>query len=173
MVSKLNPRPSGLNREEFIAHFGGIYEHSPWVAERIFDDGVGEQDDIGEYLAQRMQACVDAAPEERQKALLLAHPDLAGRLKLEGESLTSSSQAEQASAGLDRCSPEEYERFQTLNQTYRARFGFPFIIAVRGLGRDDILKAFELRVRNSEREEFSEALRQVHKIARLRLELMA
>ena len=105
-------------------------------------------------------------------ALLRAHPDLAGKLAVEGE-LTAESTSEQAGAGLERCSPEEFEEFQRLNDAYTARFGFPFILAVKGYDRAGILAAFRRRVGHDRATELREALDQVHRIARLRLRALA
>ena len=118
-----------------------------------------------------MAAHVEAAGRARQLALLRAHPELAGKLALRKE-LTAESLSEQASARLDQCSSEEFARFTALNTQYNAKFGFPFIIAVRGLQRADILAAFERRISNGAEDEFRTALDQVQKIARLRLEAM-
>jgi len=155
-----------------VAAFGGIYEHSPWAAEAVFDAGLEAADDDPSRLADRMAAVVDQAGGDAQLALLRAHPELAGKLAVAG-GLTAESTAEQASAGLDQCTPEEFAAFQALNEAYNAKFGFPFIIAVRGLTRQDILKAFSERVENDRRTEFATALAQVHRIARLRLAAMA
>ncbi len=160
---------AGLDRDAFIARFGGIYEHSPWVAREVFDnDYDGARSDI-DVLAQRMAAVVDGAGYEQQLALLRAHPDLAGRLALQG-GLTEASADEQKSAGLDRCTPEELVRFQSLNRKYTDKFRFPFILAVSGKNRAKILENFETRLENSPKEEFEAALMEVHKIARIRLE---
>jgi 2-oxo-4-hydroxy-4-carboxy-5-ureidoimidazoline decarboxylase len=172
MTEILNPKPSGLSRETFIAQFGGIYEHSPWVAEAVFQAGLTESSDTHADLAGRMAAVVEAAGHDSQWALLRAHPELAGKLAVRGE-LTADSRSEQASARLDQCSPQEFARFTELNTLYNAKFGFPFIIAVRGLQRADILAAFERRIGNSPQDEFRTALDQVHKIARLRLVALA
>lgn len=156
-----------MSAEEFVQRFGGIYEHSPWVAEEaaaIIEEPV----DI-DVVAVVMADCVDNASSERQLELIRAHPDLAGKASIAGE-LTEDSGAEQASAGLDRCSPEEYQRFRILNEKYRARFGFPFVMAVRGSSRGDILAAFEARLGNDYDEEFETALAEIHKIARMRLD---
>lgn len=171
----LSPRPSTLDRAAFIEAYGGIYEHSPWVAEAVCDagigPGIGPGDDAAAVLAGRMGQVVDAADGDARLALLRAHPELAGRLAM-GGNLTADSTAEQASAGLDRCTPEEFAEFHALNERYNNRFGFPFIIAVRGLSRQDILKAFRSRADNDRETEFATALQQVHRIARLRLEAM-
>ena len=165
-------RPSELDRDEFVARFGGVYEHSPWVAEQVWDAGDVPDDPMA--LADAMANAVEEAGEEAQLALLRAHPDLAGRLVAAGE-LTTESRSEQVSAGLDECTPEELAEFQRLNTAYTARFGFPFIIAVRSLDLDRaaILAAFRRRLDNDRKTEFREALDQVHRIARLRLAAMA
>ena len=160
--------PDSLKETEFMTQFGGIYEHSPWVAATIWSEGLGPDDRQLLLFAARMQAIVEAAGHDRQLALLRAHPELAGKLAIAGN-LTAESSAEQAGAGLDACSADEFARFQTLNTRYGAAFGHPFIIAVRGLTRGDILTAFEQRVTNDPATEFATALAEVHKIARLRL----
>ena len=166
------PSGAGLDRDAFIARFGGIYEHSPWVAREVFDNNYdGARNDI-DVLAQRMAAVVDGAGYEQQLALLRAHPDLAGRLALQGE-LTEASTDEQKSAGLDQCTPEELVKFQSLNKGYTDKFGFPFILAVSGKNRAQILENFETRLENSPKEEFAAALREVHKIALIRLEKLS
>jgi len=148
--------------------YGGVYEHSPWVAEAIVAEGlIGRAKDPNE-LARRMAAVVEAAGRDQQLELLRLHPELAGKLKI-GTRLTAASIAEQASARLTECTPEEFARFHELNGLYRSIFGFPFIIAVAGLSRAEILAAFEARIRNDVATEFRTALDQVHKIARLRI----
>ncbi len=150
--------------DDFVKRYGGIYEHSPWVAEQVeslFDDGAGS-------LASLMADCVDNAAPERQLELIRAHPDLAGRAQVAGE-LTVESTAEQSSAGLDRCTADEYRQFQSLNAAYRAKFDFPFIMAVRNSTRAEILTAFANRIENDYDEEFETALLEIHKIAALRL----
>ncbi|MEK9926439.1 MAG: 2-oxo-4-hydroxy-4-carboxy-5-ureidoimidazoline decarboxylase [Alphaproteobacteria bacterium] len=164
--------PSQMTDDAFMTSFGSIYEHADWVASTILADGVSGADDEISHLAMRMAAIVDAAGHEAQLALLRAHPELAGKLALAGE-LTAESTNEQAGAGLDQCSPEEFDAFQRLNTAYGDKFGHPFIIAVRGLNRSDILAAFERRIDNDAATEFATALAEVHKIARLRLEAMA
>jgi len=160
--------PSRLSREEFLAVFGGVYEHSPWIAERVYDAGLTAAHDHLNGLHAAMAAVVDAAGPECKLALLRAHPDLAGRHAIQG-ALTADSTAEQASAGLDQCTPEEFARFRRLNEAYRAKFGFPFILAVKGRRRAEILEEFERRLQNDPAQEFATALAEVHKIARLRL----
>jgi 2-oxo-4-hydroxy-4-carboxy-5-ureidoimidazoline decarboxylase len=155
-----------MKEREFVQRYRGIYEHSSWVAEKaapLVDDSA----DV-DVIARVMADCVDNASEERQLALIRAHPDLAGKAAIAG-SLTDESESEQASAGLDHCSPEEYERFQALNTAYRRKFGFPFVMAVRNCSREQILAAFESRLENDYEEEFENALLEIHKIARMRL----
>ena len=160
------------DRTAFVARYGGIYEHSPWVAEAVYDAGGADKASDPEALRAAMAAVVEAAEPEAQLALLRAHPDLAGRLALAG-GLTAASSAEQAGAGLDQCSPEELARFQELNNRYTERFGFPFILAVKGKTRAEILAAFEARIDNDPKTEFRTALEQVHRIALLRLRDLA
>ena len=155
-----------MKEKEFIARYGGIYEHSPWVAEgaaALLDDSA----DI-DVIARVMADCVDNASVGWQLSLIRAHPDLAGKAAIAGE-LTDSSKTEQASAGLDSCTPEEYARFKALNQQYRSKFGFPFVMAIRNKSRGEILEAFESRLENDYDEEFENALLEIHRIARMRL----
>ncbi len=154
-------------RDAFVARYGGVYEHSPWVAERAWDGGVAEAGDI----VPALRRIVERAGHEAQLALLRAHPDLAGRIGV-GE-LTADSAAEQAGAGLDQCSEAEFAEFTALNEHYVARFGFPFIIAVRGLDRAAILQSFRERVEGTQEAEFRKALNEVHRIAALRIAAMA
>jgi len=156
------------DRDEFVSHFGGIYEHSSWVASETFDS---TNDLSVEELAKLFADCVDAAPYERRLALICAHPDLAGKAAVAGE-LTFESTAEQQSAGIDQCTAEEFEQFQALNERYKDKFGFPFVMAVRDSNRHEILAAFEARIGNDPDTEFETAISEIHKIARLRLEAM-
>jgi 2-oxo-4-hydroxy-4-carboxy-5-ureidoimidazoline decarboxylase len=155
-----------LERERFVELFGGVFEHSPWVAERAFVAGRFQS---VEALHGAMVEVMRRASRARQLALIRAHPDLAGRAAIRGE-LTAASSVEQAGAGLDHCSREEFERFHELNDRYRKRFGFPFILAVKGKSRREILAAFEERLGNSVEAEFEEALTQIARIARFRLD---
>lgn len=157
-----------VTRDDFIARFGGIFEHSEWVAVHAFDSGViGEPLTVGNVHGAMVQA-FRAATAEARLAVLRAHPDLAGKLAIAG-GLTEDSKKEQAGAGLDRLTPDEHARFTHVNTTYTEKFGFPFIIAVKGLTKDDILAAFETRVNNSKEQEFQTACAQVERIALLRL----
>lgn len=157
-------RPSALTHEEFIARFGAVYESSPWVAEGVWPAVEEGRLDRREALAEAMRAVVDAAPEDRRLKLIRVHPELAGRTKM-----AEASVREQSGAGLDQCSPEEFAAFQRLNADYNARFGFPFIVAVRGLSRAAILAQFEARLANDPATEFATAIAQIHRIAGLRL----
>lgn len=157
-----------MRRDEFIARYGGVYEHSPWVPAAAFDDGGPAAPGT---LAERFAAIVDAASRSQKLALIRAHPDLAGRAAIAGE-LSAASTEEQQRARLDLCTPAEFERFQRLNASYRQKFGFPFVLAVRNRDRADILAAFEARLDNDAETEFDTAIREIHEIARLRLEAM-
>ncbi|MGF1626972.1 MAG: 2-oxo-4-hydroxy-4-carboxy-5-ureidoimidazoline decarboxylase [Alphaproteobacteria bacterium] len=161
-------KPSRMTRAEFIETFGHVFERSAWVAERAWENGLDESHDNAEGLHAAMAAAVDDASNDEKRDLLLAHPDLAGRLAVD-EALTPDSAREQGSAGLDRCSPQEFRRFQELNAAYRERFGFPFIMAVKGSSRPAILAAFELRLGNEPDQELATATDEVKKIALLRL----
>lgn len=165
---KFSPPPRQMSEEEFVERFGGIYEHSAWVAEEAWRNGLTEKQDSVDGLAAAMGRVVDQAETAKKGALINAHPDLAGKLAVSG-GLTEHSTAEQASAGIDQCSPEEFDRFQALNDAYKERFGMVFIMAVKGSNREEILAAFEARVTHSPEEEFERAIREIHKIARLRL----
>jgi len=169
---KFKASPSTLSRQAFIERFGGVYEHSPWITERAWDQGLGAEHDDLDTLADALADIVDQAPQQQQLALILAHPDLAGKAAKAGE-LTQASSREQAGAGINQCNAEEFARFEAFNHAYRAKFEFPFIMAVKGADRHRILTAFERRLPNSYTQEFTEALKQIHKIARFRLEDIA
>lgn len=158
----------GLNEmgaREFAAALGGLWEHSPWIVEEAAEARPFAS--LAELKAA-MWGAVLRAPEERQLALLRAHPDLAGRLARAG-GLTAESAGEQSSLGLDRLSDEEYAAFTAMNDAYRTKFEFPFIICVRDNTRVSIREAFELRLRHSRGEELQIALDEVRKIAEYRL----
>jgi 2-oxo-4-hydroxy-4-carboxy-5-ureidoimidazoline decarboxylase len=165
---RFQPPPSGMSREAFVAQFGGVYEHSPWIAEAAYDAGLSAEHNTLAGLADAMEAVLARAGREAKLALIRAHPDLTGRAAIAGD-LTAASRAEQTGAGLDRCTPAEYARFQAFNAEYKRKFGFPFILAVAGLSRQEILTAFERRIGDTAQAEFDEALRQIDRIARLRL----
>ena len=157
-----------LTRAAFVERFGGVFEHSPWVAERAFDTGAPGGRETAEDLHAALSAAMRAGSPEEQRALIAAHPDLAGRLARAGQ-LTANSTAEQRSAGLDLLSDEERARFTDLNDAYRARFGFPFIMAVKGRRKDEILAAFERRLAHEPAAELATALDEIDRIALLRL----
>lgn len=153
---------NGMERQEFVDAVGEVYESSPWVAERTWSERpFSSVDDLSEAMGRTVR---DASREE-QLELLREHPDLGERTEM-----TDASEQEQASAGLDQLSRDQYEAFQRLNQTYREKFGFPFIMAVRDESPDAIRAAMEERVDHSESEEFRTALEEVDAIARMRLE---
>lgn len=160
--------PSRLDRAAFLARFAGIWEHSPWIAEGVFDRGLTAAEDSAAGLHAAMTAVMRAADADRKLALIRAHPDLAGRLAAAGR-LTAESTGEQASAGLDRLSDAERAAFTALNAAYVARFGFPFIMAVKGRSKDEIRAAFERRIGHDRETELAEALAQIERIALLRL----
>lgn len=163
--------PSSLSRDEFVKVFADIYEHSPWVAEAAYDQGLDDSVNTIDGLHARMAAILLGADHERQLALINAHPDLAGKAAVRGE-LTESSTAEQAGAGIHECNAEEFARFTELNDAYKAKFGFPFIMAVRGSNRHQILAAFEERIHNSPEQEFDRAIAEINRIAMFRLQQM-
>ncbi|MFL1454936.1 2-oxo-4-hydroxy-4-carboxy-5-ureidoimidazoline decarboxylase [Marinobacter sp. GN3S48] len=163
--------PSSLGREAFVAAFADIYEHSPWIAERAYDMGMDEKVDEIEVMHERMSNILLNADRDAQLALINAHPDLAGKAAMRGE-LTASSTSEQAGAGIQECTPEEFTRFVRLNEAYKNKFGFIFIMAVKGSNRHQILASFEERMDNSPEQEFQRALSEINKIALFRLQAM-
>ncbi|MGO4705749.1 allantoinase PuuE [Microvirga sp. 2MCAF38] len=160
-------KPSTMTKALFVEAFGDIFEHSAWIAERVYDAGLTTGQDTAEGLHAAMVHVLSEATKSQKLALIRAHPDLAGRLKL--AELTDDSQREQASAGLDSLSAEERDRFLALNDAYKQKFGFPFIMAVKGRSKGEILSAFEERVKHDEEYEFETAIVQIELIALLRL----
>lgn len=157
-----------MDAKAFVETYGGVFEHSPFIAERAAAAGGIAAPLTAEGVHAALTAVFRAASPQERLGILNAHPDLAGRLAIAG-GLTEDSREEQAGAGLDRLSPAEHARFTELNAAYTQKFGFPFIIAVKGLDKDDILAAFERRIGNSREEEFATACGQVERIALLRL----
>ena len=157
-----------IDRHDFVELLGGIYEHSSWVAAEVFE--LRPFTSI-EQLHQHMAAIVAGASEDHRLNLLRAHPELAGKAAVRGD-LTAESKREQAGAGLDQCSPEELEQIQHYNQAYLDKFYFPFIIAVTGLDRQQIIAAMAERLDNRHDIEFETALAEVDKIARIRLDAL-
>jgi OHCU decarboxylase len=161
-------KPSGMDRDTFVAQFGGIFEHSAWVAEGAYALELGPTHDNAAGVHQMMARVFRSADADARLAVLNAHPDLAGKLAA-AKRLTSESTAEQASVGLDALTDKERESFVALNTAYTDKFGFPFIIAVRDNTKASIMQAFKRRISNDRDAEFSEACRQVERIAKLRL----
>ena len=161
-------KPSKLTRTLFVERFGGVYEHSRWVAEAAYDSGLSAAEDTADGLARAMARAMAGGSEAAKRALIAAHPDLAGKLAL-AKALTADSTREQRSAGLDRLSADELQRFTSLNAAYRARFGFPFIMAVKGKTKDEILAAFARRLAHDEASEIAAALAEIDQIAALRI----
>ena len=189
-------QPSQMDKTEFMAVFGGVFEHSPWIARAVWDAGLTAAHDTASGLHQPFREVIRQSAREKKLALLHAHPELAAGITGAGshskgyptrkrplgaesrasappqqnEQLTESSQSEQRGAGLDHCSPEELSKFQKLNDSYREKFGFPFIMAVKGYNRHDILESFRTRLENTGDEEFQAAVEQVIRIGRFRID---
>jgi 2-oxo-4-hydroxy-4-carboxy-5-ureidoimidazoline decarboxylase len=152
----------------FVELLGSIFEHSPWVAELVYPDRPFA---TPHELHQVMAAAVRRAPEVQRMALLCQHPELAGKEAAAG-TLTNDSKREQAGAGLNQCTPDELTTIKTLNQAYRAKFDFPFIIAVTGLDKFQIIAAMEIRLGHSLEQELDTAIDEVEKIARIRIDAL-
>jgi 2-oxo-4-hydroxy-4-carboxy-5-ureidoimidazoline decarboxylase len=159
---------NAADEARFVELLGGVFEHSPWVAERAYSEHPFES---RADLHRKMADVVRGASAGRQLDLLCQHPELAGK-EARAKTLTHASQREQSGAGLDQCSPEELARIRHLNHEYREKFGFPFIIAVRGLGKQQVIDAMQRRLAHSPETEFAAAIDEVEKIARLRLEAL-
>ncbi len=155
-----------LSRGDFVAALDGIVEHAPWVLEAAHD---GTPFADLEALLAVVEKAIRAAPSERRLALLRGHPDLAGKAARAGD-LTRESTAEQASAGLNRLSEDEFAAFHRLNDAYRARFGFPFLVCVRRHGKESILRQFERRLANDKAQEEAAAIDEIRRIVALRLD---
>jgi OHCU decarboxylase len=158
-----------MEKTEFVATFGGVFEHSPWIAGAVWDLGLTGRHDTAAGLHQPFWEVIRQSGREEKLALLRSHPELAVGV-VSDEQLTESSQSEQRGAGLDRCSPEEFSEYQKLNACYREKFGFPFIMAVKGCNRHDILESFRARLENTGDEEFRSAVEQVIRIGRFRID---
>jgi len=156
---------NNATKEEFISHLNGVYEHSPWVAERTYD--LSPFTNIDD-LHTKMQQCVLNSSDETKLSLIANHPELAGKEAAQG-SLTTASLSEQANSGLSHCSADELQQFKQFNQQYRGQFGFPFVVAVKGLTRYDILELMQQRMLNSKQQEFDTCIEQIGKIAGFRL----
>ncbi len=160
--------PSEMDQPTFVSEFGGVFEHSPWIAEGAFDLELGPTHDNAAGVHNALARVFRTATTEQRLGVLTAHPDLAGKLAAAGR-LTKESTAEQAGAGLDMLTDEERETFTALNEAYTTKFGFPFIIAVKDNTKASILEAFHRRINSDRDTEFDEACRQVERIAELRL----
>lgn len=147
---------------EFMEFLGGIFEHSPWVAEQALN---AKPFSSLEHLYEKMVSVVEQSIEEQKLILIKEHPNLGERIEMSPDSVN-----EQAGAGLKNLTPEEYDRFSTLNQQYMDKFGFPFILAVKGKNKHQIYEAMEQRAQNQREIEFETAMKEIYKIALLRLE---
>ena len=156
-----------ISKKKIIELLRSIYEHSPWVPERLFSNEVNENLNK-EYLQRKMRSIVEKASKQEKLDLIRSHPELGNKLKKIDE-LTEFSKEEQKSAGLDQCNEDEFEVLTQLNMQYRNQFQFPFIIAVKGLSKNDIINEMKKRVYNSKEEEFETAMKEIHKIASLRI----
>ena len=159
-IDKINK----LSRSEFIEIFANIFEKTKWIAEKLYNQ---KPFDDFKDLCSKMLGIFETAGKETQLKILRVHPDLADKVTV--NLLTSNSRSEQSNAGLDQCSEEEFNEFKNLNKSYRQKYGFPFVIAVKGKNKIEILSEFRKRILNSVDEEFNEAIIQVGKIANLRL----
>jgi len=159
-IDKINK----LSRSEFVEIFANIFEKTKWIAEKLYN-----QKPFNNFkdLCSKMLGIFETAGKETQLKILEAHPDLADKVTV--NLLTSNSRSEQSNAGLDQCSEEEFNEFKNLNKSYRQKYGFPFVITVKGKNKIEILSEFRKRILNSVDEEFNEAIIQVGKIANLRL----
>jgi len=157
-----------INKDKIIDILGSVYEHSPWVPERLisFDIMIIKNND---ELFIKMKSIVECASHKEKLQLLCSHPELGNKLQ-KLNNLTDFSKLEQKSAGLDQCSDEEFETLTRLNKEYRFKFNFPFIIAVKGLTKANIIDEMKKRVNYSYNQEFNTALKEVHKIAKIRLD---
>ena len=159
MINKINKLP----QSEFIKIFANIFENARWIAEELY---VQKPFNDFEELSSKILAIFENATKDKQLKILNAHPDLANKTKI--NLLTPDSLKEQASAGLDKCTEKEFNEFKKLNDAYK-KFGFPFILAVKGKSKIEILNNFRKRINSEPQVEFEEAIKQVKKIASLRL----
>lgn len=164
--------PMAMDLPSFLEIYGGVYEHSPWVAQTAWESGLNEKHNTPAGLSESMMVVIANAEYKLLRDLINAHPDLAGKAAVNGE-LTAESTSEQAGAGISDCSPEEFEQFQRFNDAYKSKFGFPFIMAVKGSNRHMILESFVERLPNDPDTEFKTAIGEINKIARFRLDAIA
>ena len=163
MINKINKLP----KSDFIKFFANIFESSKFIAEELYkkkDPSFNDFDSLSQYILD----IFDNTTKEQKLKILCSHPDLANKTKI--SSLTPDSKKEQQSVGLDSCSEEEYNEFKKLNNAYKKKFNFPFILAIKGKNKNEILKNFRKRVSSDLEIEFAEAVKQVKQIAILRLE---
>ncbi len=159
---------NALDRSAFVDRLGGIVEHTRWIAEDAWPSRPFASIDA---LHTAMIAALMRAPVDTQLMVIRAHPELAGKAAIRGE-MTVDSKREQGGAGLTQCSPQEFAQLIALNRAYKAKFGFPFIVAVKGLDRAAIIERFAARLERDRASEFAEALAQIARISRLRLATM-
>ena len=157
-----------IKLDQVINLLKSVYEHSPWVPERLFSADLTEIIDK-DHLQKKMKEIVDNANKIEKLVLIKAHPELGNKLQ-KSDQLTKFSKDEQRSAGLDQCSEEEYETLNQLNERYREKFNFPFIIAVKGISKKKIIEQMRKRVLNTEIVEFENAITEIHKIAKIRIQ---
>ena len=160
MINKINNLP----KKEFLEVFGNVFENANWIAEKLYTQKPFKD---FEDLSQKMLNIFENTNKEKQLEILNSHPDLADKTKI--GLLTQDSNKEQNIAGLDKCSEEEFNEFKNLNIKYKARFGFPFIYAIKNKSKIEILNNFKERVAYDINDEFIEAIKQVKKIAYLRI----
>ncbi len=160
--------PADMSLVDFVEQFKDVYEHSPWVAQRAYAQGISKECNDVATLQNVFAHVMLTANKDEQLALIHAHPDLAGKAAIAGE-LTAASTAEQAGAGIHQCNAKEFAEFTALNEQYKSKFGFPFIKAVKGSNRFEILAAFRQRINNDAETEFKQALLEINKIAAFRL----
>ena len=160
MINKINKLP----KSEFVKFFANIFENARWIAEELYNQ---KPFNNFEELSSKILNIFETATKEKQLKILNSHPDLADKTKI--SSLTTKSREEQSKAGLDLCSEEEFIEFKNLNEKYKKKFGFPFIYAVKGKSKMEILSNFRRRISYDIKDEFIEAKKQVKKIASLRL----
>jgi len=160
--------PGELDRSEFQETFGSVFEQSPWIAENVWNDGLDARHDTAAGMHEVMCNEIRQADMEQKLELLRAHPELACAISRAG--LSKASRGEQRRSGLEQCTEEEFAEFKRLNAAYREKFGFPFILAIKGFQRKQILEIFRHRLQHSPEEEFQAALAQVMKIGLFRLQ---
>ena len=153
-----------LSQSEFVKIFENIFEKARWIAVKLYDQ---KPFDNFDDLSLKMLKIFRTADKEIQLKILNSHPNLANKTQI--GSLSRDSKMEQKSVGLNKCTEEEYNEFKNLNERYKKKFGFPFIIAVKDMGKEEILNEFKKRILNSNDDEFIEAIKQVIRIANLRL----